>query len=209
MTRSLSIRNIFDQVFSTFPFTGLWERAMGRPETNGYWLIWGMEKNGKTWFALMLASMLSAFAKVLYISGEEGTDKAFTEACQRAKLDPSNRNIHFKEYIPLTEIRDRLKKRKGPKIVIIDNITIYADELTRTVMTNLKSEFPDVLFIFLAHEEKGQPYTSAATLCKKLAKIIIHVKGLTGFVSGRCPGGQLTVDEHKSELYWGTEITNV
>jgi hypothetical protein len=105
-------------------------------------------------------------------------------------------------------ICERLRKRKAPKVVVLDNTTVYKDELQLKTLMALTEEFPDVLFIFLAHEEKGELYTTAAKNVRRLADIIFQVKGLTAFVSGRCPGGTVTVDEHKAELYWGTEINN-
>jgi len=62
--------------------------------------------------------------------------------------------------------------------------------------------------IFLAHEEKREPYTATAKLCKKLAKIIVHIEGLTAFISGRCPGGTITINEQTAMLYHGSQILN-
>ena len=92
-------------------------------------------------------------------------------------------------------LKTKLRKRQSPKIVIIDNITVYVSELKNGQLYTLKEEFPNITFIFMAHEDKNEPYTSTAKLCKKLAKVIIRVVGLTAFVSGRCPGGQIVVDE--------------
>lgn len=192
--------------FKTFPFTGIYKQAMGLPETSGAWIIWGAEKNGKSWFALKVADYLSSFTKVLYISAEEGIGKDFVEACHRAKLQADNTNLMFKEYIPLDDLTTELNKRKSAKVIILDNCTIYADELKAAALRQLLQSFPDKLFIFVAHEEKKQPYTATAKLAKKLAKIIMHVQGLTAHISGRCPGGVITIDETKAALYWGSDI---
>lgn len=208
MARNLSLRNIYDKKFSSFPFTGTWQKAMGSPETCGIWLIYGLEKNGKTWFALMLANYLSTFKKVLYISAEEGLAMDFVAACKRAGLSDKNANIKLNEYLPWEDLKAKLAKRKGEKIIIIDNCTVYADELRGTIFHKLRQQFPDKLFIFLAHEEKKEPYTALGKQCKKFAKIIIHVKGLTASVSGRVPGGVITIDDNKAAIYWGAEILN-
>lgn len=204
MARSLSISNIYEKRFKTFAFDGLFKTAFGTPEACGVWIIWGQEKNGKTWFALMLADYLSQFDKVLYISAEEGTGMDFAGAMKRAKLTNDNRNLKFKEYISIQELRDKLDSRKSERIIFIDNCTVYADELRAAEFHKLRKDFPDKLFVFLAHEEKREPYTALAKLCKKFAKIIMHVKGLTAFISGRCPGGIISIDETKSTLYWGS-----
>ncbi len=160
-------------------------------------------KNGKTWFALKLAQYLSGFEKTLYVSAEEGTGKGFVDACRRAGIDSGCRKLQFLEYIPINDLTEKLGKRGAPKVVILDNLTIYNDELKYGAFQSLLRTHDDTLFVFLAHEEKGQPYTASAKMCRKLAKIIAHVQGLTAHISGRCPGGKIIIDETKSALYWG------
>lgn len=205
MARALTPRNLFDKKFKTFEFTGFWDTVFGMPEIIGVWLIYGMEKNGKTWFSLKLAEYLSNFFKVLYVSAEEGTDKTFVDACNRAKINPKNRNLHFIEYEPLEELNERLKKRKAAKIVFIDNVTIYKDELRNGEFRKMTQIHKNKLLIFVAHEERNEPDGATGRLIKKLSKIFIRVQGLTCFVAGRCPGGELIIDEEKAQLYHGTK----
>jgi hypothetical protein len=208
MRRSSTVKNLYDQVFKTFTLPGIYGRALGEPETNGFWIIQGAEKNGKTWFALMLSAVLQTITRVWYISGEEGKSKSFVDAVKRARIDPqTHRNILFDGYIPLQVIRERLPKRKAPKVVVIDNTTRYKDELSFKALVALTDDFPNVLFIFLAHEEKGELVGTPAKNVRRWAKVIFQVTGLTATVSGRCPGGKIAVDEQKAQLYWGTEIT--
>lgn len=69
MARALTIRNLYDKVFSFLPLEDEWLEAIGtETEDSGVWLIYGKEKNGKTTFALKLANYLSTMRKVLYIS---------------------------------------------------------------------------------------------------------------------------------------------
>ena len=205
--RNRTIKNLYDKKFDCFPFDGVWRATMGEPETNGAWLVYGAEKNGKTWFSLHLAEYLSSFASVLYISAEEGMGKTFVDACQRAQIEPTNRRLHFLEYIPVDELSAKLAKRKSAKVIIIDNCTVYADELKATALRKLLQKHPDKLFVFVAHEERNEPYTAAAKMAKKLAKIIVRVEGLACFVSGRCNGGTLTINEAKATLYHGDQIS--
>jgi hypothetical protein len=85
----------------------------------------------------------------------------------------------------------------------VDNVTVYKEELKQKKLLELKEKYPDVLFVFLAHEERGEPYTSAAKLIRRLAKIIVYVEGLQATVSGRCVGGTYTINEDKAKLCWG------
>ncbi len=204
--RVRTVRNLYDKKDKTYPLDGLWGDTMGHPETNGAWLIYGAEKNGKTWLALMLSKYMSQFERTLYVSAEEGLGVNFIASCQRAGIDKKDKKLQFTEEIPLSELSEKLKKQRAHKIVVLDNITIYNDELKNGGLRNLLSEHPRTLFILLAHEERNEPYTATAKLCRRLAKIIIRVQGLACDISGRCPGGRLMIDEEKAQLYHGTEI---
>ena len=206
MTRTITLKNLYDKKFKTFAFSGVWADTMGQPETSGTWIIYGPEKNGKTWFSLKLAEYLSSFDKTVYISAEEGTGKTFVDTCQRAGLNPKNKNLRFLEYLPLAELDQKLSERRSARIVIIDNITIYADELKNGGVRKLLKKHASKLLIFVAHEERNEPYTATAKLCRKLAKIIIRVSGLTCFISGRCKGGRLVIDHQKASLFHGSNL---
>jgi len=206
MSRSLTVKNLYDKKFKTWPFSGVFQKAMDNPETSGIWLVYGPEKNGKTWFSLMLAKYVSSFERTLYVSAEEGTGRDFINACKRADIETGNRQLQFLEYIPIEELEQKLDSRKSPNVIFLDNTTVYADELKGGAISRLKRKYEDKLFIFIAHEEKGEPYTAAAKMVKKLAKIIVRVQGLTAHISGRCTGGKISIDETKSALYWGSPL---
>lgn len=189
--------------FKTFKFSGVWQQAFGEPERNGAWLISGAEKHGKTWFSLSLAHYMSTYARVLYVSAEEGIGKNFQSTCIRANI-PGNTKMKACEYIELTVLEEKLKGRRAPEVIFIDNITAYNDELKYGELLRLLREHSSKLFIFLAHKEGNKLVTSTARTCSRYAKILIDVEGLRAHVHGRCPGGELIIDEQKSELYWGT-----
>lgn len=203
--RALSVSNIYKKQHSTFPFEGIYKEIFGEPSTNGIWLIYGKEKNGKTWGTLLLADYISKFTnKVHYISAEEGTDKEFKEALKRARIDGKNKRLQFTEYETIPDLYKRLKKQRAPKVVVFDNATIYNDDLKAAGLKKLKQDFPNTLFIILAHEERNKPYTAMAVMASKLAKVIIRVQGLQLNVFGRVPGGVLNIDENKAVLYHGS-----
>jgi predicted ATP-dependent serine protease len=200
--RTMSLNILYKLKFKVFDFIGEWLNVFGTPERAGIWIIYGQEKNGKTWFALKLAEYLSGFIKTLYISGEEGLSYGFVQACKRAQME-TTKNIQFSDYINVGDLEARLAKQRAPGVVIVDNITVYNDELKNGKLRQLTKKHPNTLFIFIAHEEQGQPYTSTAKVAKKLANIIVHVEGLRATISGRCPGGFLYVDEAKAKIMWG------
>jgi adenosyl cobinamide kinase/adenosyl cobinamide phosphate guanylyltransferase len=206
--RVLTVKNIYDKQYDTLKVSGIWAEVLGEVEANGAWLIYGKEKNGKTTAALMLAWHLSKSYRVLYISAEEGVGKAFRDTLQRIGVDAGARNIHFMDYEKVPLLKERLKRRKSAEVVLVDNLTIYNDELKGNALREFLRELRSKLIIFVAHEERGEPYTAAAKLARKLAKVIIHVKGLLCSVSGRVPGGTLIIDEVKAQLYHGYNIKN-
>jgi len=201
--RALTIRNIYDKKYSTLTLDGIYAEVFGEPEDNGAWLIYGLDKNGKTWLSLLLAEYLSHGNKALYVSAEQGIEKDFGDTCKRIGISEKNKTLHVLGYIPIEELDMRLKKRKAEKLVFVDNLTTYEDELKKSRINKLLRDHSEKLFIFLAHEERNKPYLAAAIHVHKIAKIIMHVKGLQCTVSGRCPGGVLTIDEEKAQLYWG------
>ena len=161
------------------------------------------KKNGKTWASLLLLDYFSKYTKAWYVSAEEGIDLEFKESIKRAKIDVKNRNVQFSEYTPIEDLKIMLKKQRAPKVVFIDNLTVYSDEFTSSEIKKIKKEFPKTLFVFIAHEEKGKPYLSCANTASKLAKVIIRVDGLSLLVGGRVPGGSLNINEEKATLYHG------
>ena len=200
-------KQLLEKTYKTFPFEGQWAQALGNPEVAGFWLIYGKEKQGKTWFSLKLAEHLSTYETTMYISAEQGTSKTFQDAYMRAQLDPFNRRLKIVPYTEIAEIENTLGKQRSSKVVIIDNTTIYKDELTAPKLREWSRKYRNTLFIFLSHEEKGEPDLAVGRLCKKLAEIVIRVEGLACHVSGRCPGGTLVIDEEKAQLYYDTNIT--
>lgn len=203
MARSLTIRNIYEKKHKTFAFDGVWKTVLGDMAQRGIIVIYGREKNGKTWFALQLANMLSQYEKVLYVSAEEGVEKEFADSMKRAGIEAGNRSFGVDEYIPLDELDEKLSKRKAARIVFFDNLTIYNDEFQRGVFRKFCKKHEEKLLVFIAHEEKGEPYTSTAKIATKLAKAIVRVQGLVAFVGGRVPGGRLVVEEGRAVLYHG------
>lgn len=205
--RLSNIRNVLNKKNEIMTLNDQLTPILGVPESNGIWLIFGNEKMGKTTLALLLADMLSKKQKTVYVTGEQGFDLDFQNVLKRLSLG-DNRNLYFSEYVPITELDKSLKKKRSPDIVIIDNITIYVEELAYGRLRRLIADNPENLFIFLAHEDNGEPYTATAKMAKRLAKRIFHVEGNLATVTGRCPGGSIVIDAEKAQLYHGSAAIN-
>lgn len=196
----LSPQNLYAMKHNTFQFSGPWGELLGNPPKNGAWIIYGKDKHGKTALTLSLVKYLSEHEKVLYVSAEEGTDPLFIDSVKRSEINGANR-VGFLPYVPIESLNEKLSKRKSHKIIVIDNMTIYADEFKGNGITEFMKKNSDKLIIFLSHEERKEPSLAAARLVKKLAKIVIRVEGLVATIGGRCPGGMVTINEEKAELF--------
>lgn len=188
MGRALSNKNVCDARFEVADFEGRWLASIGKPELRGAWIIYGESGSGKTHFALELLAYVSRFVKqAAYDTIEQGLSLSFQRAWNDAgMIEAGNRVIVYaKEQMP--ELRARLKKRRSPEIVVIDSITALTG-FTRTSFTQLLDEFPDKLFIFIAHEEGGKPYPAVAKHVRKLSEVKIRVEGFKAFVTSRFSG---------------------
>ncbi|AZB07473.1 hypothetical protein EG344_00760 [Chryseobacterium sp. G0162] len=207
--RTYTVKNILDRTLKILVLTGIWLDIFGKPERNGkMWIIYGEEKNGKTWFSILLAQFLSLSEKILYISAEEGLGLSFQDVCKRANLDEKNKNFQAYGYVTLEDLKAHLKRRYAPKIIFIDNVTVYVEELKNGGLQSLMKDNPDKLFIFIAHEDRGEPYTATAKMIKRLADRIVRVQGLVATVGGRTKGGQFVVDQEKAMILHGSNIIN-
>lgn len=179
--------------------------VLGKVVVEGCWIVYGPEKNGKSWFALWLAKQLARFTRVNYISAEEGLADSFKEAVLRAGITTAD-NIVWNEYISVEEIIEKFSKQRSAKIIIIDNLTMYSDELKPIELKKrLLDALPNKLIIFVAHEERKQPYPAIANMAKKMSSVVIHIEGLKAFVTSRfSSGGEIVINEEKADIYWGS-----
>jgi len=201
-TRSKTTRNVFDKKdgVKLKIINPALRKVIGDAERCGAWLIYGSEKQGKTQLALRIAKDLSLNDRVMYISAEEGLDYSFRANMKRAGI-LSGDKILWDEYIPFDELIERFKKPRTANIIIIDNLTVYEDEISKKILKQKIDELANKLIIFIAHEDRGVPFNAVARMAAKWAKVTIRVKGLTGFVISRYPngGGIISIDGETSE----------
>lgn len=207
MAKALSARNLLiKKPGRTIILThAILREIIGEAEAKGCWIIYGSEKNGKTWFSLFLAKDIARNERVAYISAEEGTDMSFRLAANRAGITPDDK-IAFEEYMSIDEIVEKYSKPKTARVIFIDNLTIYPDELKSVGVRDLLNRLPSKLIVFVAHEERKEPSPACAKMARKLAKVIVHVRGLKASVTGRfSSGGDIVIDLDKSEMCWGAQ----
>lgn len=204
--RSLTTKNLYDKKpgkLVQFTSPAFRELIGAQAELKGLWLIYGPEKNGKTWLSLTLARDLAVNQKVTYISAEEGVDVSFKLACKRAGITKGDK-ILFDEYIPVPELIDKFQKPKSSQVIVMDNALIYKDDFKYLRLVDFLAQLHNKLIILVGHEERKEPYPAIAKQAKKLCKAYIHVLGLRAFIVSRySKGGYVDIDMEKAELYWG------
>jgi KaiC/GvpD/RAD55 family RecA-like ATPase len=207
--RSLTIKNLYDQREPKRVkfYNEVFNQAIGGlkgAEKRGFWIIYGAEKNGKNWLAYQLAKDLAADEKIQFISAESGHEDDFIQGIERAGITPGDK-ILIDDYMPINILVSKILKSKNT-IWFIDNTTMYGDETKGEYsIKNLKIMLQEKLIIWLSHEERKEPSPACAREIKKLAKVIIHVKGLKAFVVSRfaLQGGEITISDDMAEMYWG------
>jgi hypothetical protein len=209
VARAISNKNVLETKYEFADFEGQWLASFGRPELCGVWIIYGVSGCGKTHFALQLLKYLSKFAgKVAYNTLEQGTGTkvrgSFQDAWKECAMEEVGSKVVVLAREPIEELQERLRKRKSPDIVVIDSITALIG-FTRAVFLELVNEFPDKLFIFLAHEENRKPYPAIAAHVRKLSEIKIRVEGYKAFITTRFRGGDgsdFTIWDKGAQEYW-------
>lgn len=170
--------------FNHVAFEGKWLASFGRPELCGSWLIYGGSGSGKTTFTLTLCKYLSQFGRVAYNPLEQGLSASFRAAWQRTGMAEVGSKIILLNKEPIDELKERLRKRKSPDVVVIDSL-MCLDGFRRKDYLALLDEFPKKLFIFLAHERRGKPDPTIGETIRRLSDEKIHVEGYIANVTTR------------------------
>ena len=194
MKRAISVRDILDKKYETFPFEKKWKDAFDTPESSGVWFIWGNSGNGKTSFVMQLCKELCKYDRVALNSLEEGTCLTVQNNLKRFGMAEVSRRLSFiKEDIPA--LKERLRRHKSFNIVVVDSIQYT--QMTYKDYIRLKEEFPDKLFIFLSHARGKNPKGDTATSVMYDADLKIWVEGYVAYSKGRYRGetGQYTIWE--------------
>lgn len=208
MAKAISNRNVLDAKFEVAEFEGEWLASFGKPELRGVWIIYGESGCGKTHFALRLLKYLCGFVnRAAYDTLEQGLCSSFQTAWKDENMIEVGSKVVVLAKETIKDLRERLRKRKSPDVVVIDSITALIG-FTRAVFIELINEFPEKLFIFIAHEEHGKPYPAIAQHVRKLSEVKIHIEGYKAFTTTRFKGengeggADFTIWEKGANEYW-------
>lgn len=188
LKRALTVGDIQKFKPHKLSFDGEWLRAIGSPELTGTWIIWGNSANGKTRFALQLAKYLAKFTRVAFNSLEEGLSDSLKNGVIATGMTEVQRNILFLDKEPIEELKERLRKRRSPDIVIIDSLQYTG--LTYEQYKRLRDEFRHKLFIFISHGEGREPKGNVGKSIRYDANVKIAVIGYVAYPQSRYGGGE-------------------
>ncbi|MBR4678742.1 MAG: ATP-binding protein [Bacteroidales bacterium] len=189
MKRALTTNNILAMRFYPAAFDGEWKKSFGTPELHGLWLVYGASFNGKTSFCLQLAKYLTKFVnRVLFNSIEMGNSYPYQLALIRNNMVEVGHKFLTAVKESPQEIAARLAKKQSPDVVIIDSYK-YFERRRMEVYKRLVDDFPEKLFIIIAHEDKqGMPDGALGKELYGFADVKIRVSGRQAFVNSRIGG---------------------
>lgn len=189
MNRAISVEQLYKMKFETIKLEGLWAKSLGEEvEFNGVWIVWGQSGNGKTSFMIRLLKMLTEYGRGAYNPLEEGARFTFQRAAKSTNLIQANKKLIILKREPIHELKERLKKRRSPKVIVIDSIQ-YA-QLTKADYIQLKEEFPDKLFLFTSHANGKLPEGKLADFVRYDADIKVFVDRYRAHITSRYGGGE-------------------
>lgn len=206
MGRALTVKEVLNKKRQTFPFDGKWSDAFGQPERTGVWFIWGRSGNGKTSFVMQLIAELCKYDRVAFDSMEEGDSLSMRQKLVRHGLSKVGSRFHLLNAEPMTELKERLARRKSYNIIVIDSFQ-YTQMSYRDYI-QFKEQNKDKLIVFISHAKGSLPRGSAAEGVMYDATLKIWVEGFKAFSKGRFIGqtGEFTIWDEGAERYWGENV---
>ena len=208
MSRAISNNNVLTAKFDVAAFEGEFLASFGRPELRGSWIVYGGSGCGKTTFSLQIAKYLTRFGRVAYDSLEQGLSLSLQKAWKRVGMEEVGSGIILLNKENLEDLKVRLAKKRSPEIIVIDSVH-YLWKFKVDDYKQLRDEFPNKLFIFIAHENGGMPDGHVAKKIRYDADIKIRVEGYKAFVTTRYEdsdkgegGADFIIWEQGANDYW-------
>ncbi len=208
MKRALTITDIRNYKTKTYLLDDGLDLALGEVELTGSWIVWGGSANGKTRFALQLAKALAKHVRVAYDSLEEGLSLSMQHAIEEVGFADVKRNFILLDGEGIDELKERLRKQRSPKVVIIDSLQYTG--LTYNEYKKLRDEFRSKLFIFISHAEGHNPKGAVANSVKYDAFVKVYVEGYRAYPQSRYGGNvPYTVWPEGAAKYGHTPINTI
>lgn len=203
MKRAISVTELLNTKKKTFDFSPRFAAAFGNPERRGVWFIFANSGNGKTRFILDLCKELARFGRGCYNSLEEADSLTIQDAFREAGMIDVARRITLLPAEPISELSERLSKKKSVDFVVIDSFQYTG--LSFKDYLEFKAKHRDKLIIFTSQVEGRKPYGRTAVRVRYDADLKIWVEGYRAFSLGRYRGTEkyYTIWDEGAAEYWG------
>lgn len=203
MNRALTPENLLKKKITKIEWDETFTDAFDNPATTGAWFVWGNSGNGKTSFLLQLSKQFASRGKkVLYNSREEGDSDTMRRAFERENMKSVN-GYFLLVNEGIDELALRMRKQRGPKVVIIDSIQYC--RFTSAKFFEFVTEFEKTHLIIFNSQAKGaDPRGSIAETAKFHASLKIWVEGFRAISHGRYFGtvGHYDIWPQRAAEYW-------
>lgn len=205
MARTLSALQVLSISNETIKLSGGWAEAFGDIDRYGIVFIYGPSTGGKSSAALCFAKELTRFGRVLYVSNEEGFATSFQNRMRRFCVSDCGSKFQFTSNEAMSELIERLKKRKSADFVVIDSV--QDSQISRAEYRELKRLSTSKMLIFVSRVEGSRPMGRLAVDIKFDAGLKVWVEGGRAKSEGRYIGsvGHFDVIQSKAREYWGPE----
>lgn len=209
MGKLMHVKQVAAQTFQEIEgLTDEWRNCLGDVEDTFVCFVWGDSANGKTSFISQLIKELSKVGgNILYVSYEEGQGKTVKKSIERNSL--IDLPLQYLDRETFVELRDRLKKKKSPKIVIIDSLQYSRftydqyKELKESFVMG-KSKGKRKILIIISHATGKEPRGASAQSVRYDANIKIYVKGFIAEIESRYESVKnFVIWEERAKSYWG------
>jgi len=213
MGKRLNVKQLSQKVF--IPVDGLSDEmrlALGEIEDTFTAIIYGGSGNGKTNFTVQLLKELKTLGNALYISYEEAHGKTIKDLILRHNLVEELPNLSFSDGEDFEELMTLLKKKKSPKIVVIDSWQYC--EFTYQQYKKLKEAFAlgrtagkRKIIIIISHIQGKEPDGKSALQVKRDANIKILVDHYIADITSRFVSQRnFCIWEKGAQDYWGEHL---
>ena len=150
----------------------------------------------------MLAKYFAQFRRTAYNSLEEGLSQSIKKAVAEVGMKDVARRFILLDKEPIDELKQRLRKKQSPDVIIIDSLQYTG--MNYTEYKQLKDEFRNKLFIFISHADGKAPRGNVGKSIKYDAFVTIWVEGFKAFPQSRFGGGEPFVIWDKGAAdFWG------
>jgi len=186
LKRALTVDDMLNAKFETWPISAQWRRCIGEVATNFSMIIWGLSGKGKTRFFLSLCKELSNHGLILIDCMEEGKSRTLQVAYQEMGMKDIAGKLILADREPYEYLVHRLKRKKSPKIVIINSVQHM--RLTYEQWKELRAMFRKKCFILISHADGATPSGAAAKEIRYDVDIKVHVENYVAYPVSRYGG---------------------